>query len=219
MKFHVGNEIVSADYLFGVGVIVLAVIGLGAFLRYTRMGIALRASAENADRAALLGIPVKTVQTISWVAAGAIGGVGVFLRSSMIGIPGDGSLGPMVLLFALAAAVVARMESIVVCMVAGVGIGVVADAAVQRNGSDAMTAPIILALILGALLLQRGRTSRALDTGVSTWPTLKEFRPVPPELRNVAEVRWFRGACAVVVGAFLLAFPWIVGRANYGFAQ
>ena len=219
MKFHVGNEIVSADYLFAVGAIVIAVAALGAFLRFTRMGIALRASAENADRAALLGIPVKAVQTISWVMAGAIGGLVIFLRSSVIGIPGDGSLGPMVLLFALAAAVVARMESITTCLVAGIGIGIIADASVVKNGSDSMTAPIILLVILGALLLQRGRIARAHDTGVSTWQTLKEFRPIPPELRGLAEVRWLKGGCAVVVGGLLLAFPWIVGRANYGFAQ
>ena len=36
-------------------------------------GIALRASAENADRAALLGIPVKRVGTVAWMLAGPAG--------------------------------------------------------------------------------------------------------------------------------------------------
>ena len=133
--FYQGNERLSADYLF-------AVVSRSPsrsprstlFLRYSRMGIALRASAENADRAALLGIPVRTVQTISWVIAGVIGALVVFLRSSVVGIPGDGSLGPTVLLFALAAAVIGRMESITTTLVAGIGIGVVADAVGVAHG-------------------------------------------------------------------------------------
>jgi branched-chain amino acid transport system permease protein len=217
--FYQGNERVSVDYLFAVVTIAIAVTALALFLRYTRMGIALRASAENADRAALLGIPVRTVQTISWMIAGFIGALVVFLRSAVVGIPGDGSLGPTVLLFALAAAVIGRMESIPTTLVAGIGIGVLADSVVSRTGSDSATAPVLLLVVLGSLLLQRGRISRALDTGVSTWQALREFRPVPPELARLPEVRWFRYTAFAVVVALLIGFPHIVGEAKYGFAQ
>ena len=47
----------------------LLVIALGAFFRYTDVGIAVRASAENGERASLLGIPVKRVSTIVWMLA------------------------------------------------------------------------------------------------------------------------------------------------------
>src|SRR5206468_2820410 len=67
--FRIGNERFSYDYIFAVVVIVLVVALLAAFLRYTRIGIALRASAENADRASLLGIPVGRVQTVAWMIA------------------------------------------------------------------------------------------------------------------------------------------------------
>jgi branched-chain amino acid transport system permease protein len=217
--FYQGNERLSADYLFAVVTIAIAVTALTLFLRFSRMGIALRASAENADRAALLGIPVRTVQTISWMIAGVVGALVVFLRASVVGIPGDGSLGPTVLLFALAAAVIGRMESIPTTLVAGIGIGILADAVVADTGSDSATAPVLLGVVLVSLLLQRGRISRALDSGVSTWQAVREFRPVPPELARLPEVRWFRAGAFVVVGALLLAFPHIVGEANYGFAQ
>jgi branched-chain amino acid transport system permease protein len=50
------------------------------------------------------------------------------------------------------------------------------------------------------MLAQRGRLSRALDTGLATWRQAAEFRPMPPELRDVPEVAWAR----VVLGALLV---------------
>ena len=47
----------------------VVIVALAAFFRYTNIGIAVRASAENADRAFLLGIPVKRIQTVVWIVA------------------------------------------------------------------------------------------------------------------------------------------------------
>ena len=47
----------------------LIVGALTAFFRFTDIGIAVRASAENADRATLLGISVKRLSTIVWIIA------------------------------------------------------------------------------------------------------------------------------------------------------
>ncbi|MBV9252696.1 MAG: branched-chain amino acid ABC transporter permease, partial [Actinobacteria bacterium] len=58
-------------------VVPLVMLGLAAFFRYTRVGIAVRASAESADRASLLGVPVKRVQTLVWVIAGGLSGLAV----------------------------------------------------------------------------------------------------------------------------------------------
>ena len=53
----------------------------------TRIGIALRASAENSDRAALLGIPVKRVQTAAWMLAGLLASIAIYFQSPLIGVP------------------------------------------------------------------------------------------------------------------------------------
>src|SRR4051794_39269115 len=56
-KLTIGGVIFNGDY-FAIVVATAAICaGLAAFLRYTRAGIAIRASAENADRASLLGVP------------------------------------------------------------------------------------------------------------------------------------------------------------------
>jgi branched-chain amino acid transport system permease protein len=209
----------SMDYAFGVFMVLVCVVALTLFLRYTRIGIALRASAENADRASLLGIPVRRVQTVAWVLAGTLAGLVIFIRSTIVGVPADGALGYEVLLFALTAAVIARMDSIPVCLAAGMGIGALAESSLVRTGSSALATGIMLGVILVALLAQRNRMSRAMDTGVSTWQAVREFRPVPQELRGTKEVAVLRIGLAVLVGGFLLAAPFIVPEARIGDVQ
>ena len=49
---------------------------LGRLPARTDVGIAIRASAERADRAALLGVPVKRLQTVVWVVAALLAFIG-----------------------------------------------------------------------------------------------------------------------------------------------
>jgi branched-chain amino acid transport system permease protein len=198
---HRGTPILNGDYIFAVVVVLVMCAGLAAFFRFTRMGIALRASAENADRALLLGIPVRRVGTVAWMLAGLFGSLTIFLRAPLVGVPTDGSLGFNVLLFTLAAAVIARMDSVVIAVVSGMAVGILEQASVVKTGSADLSAALMLALVLGALLLQRGSMGRAQDTGMSTWQAVKEFRPTPRELRHLPEVR----AAAAIVGAAALA--------------
>ncbi|HEX2038836.1 MAG TPA: ABC transporter permease [Acidimicrobiales bacterium] len=214
--FQIGINRFSYDYPFTLVVIAVAVGALAAFLRYTRIGIAMRASAENADRAALLGIPVKRVQTASWVLAGTLASVTIFLRSALVGVPTDGTLGPKVLLFALSAAVIARMESIPRCLIAGVGIGILADSILGQTGEDKSATVYLLVALLAVLLLQRGRFSRAEDLQASSWQAVPEFRPIPTELRRVREVAVARVVVAAVVLAVAIGAPFVVETSKIG---
>jgi len=199
-----GNLLYNGDYIFSVVMVLALAGGLAAFFRFTKMGIALRASAENADRASLLGIPVTRVQTVSWMIAGLFGAMTIFLRSPLVGVPVDGTLGYQVLLFAFAAAVMARMESVWLAVLAGFAVGILEQSSVYSTGSNDLSAAIMLAFILGTLLLQRGKLSRAQDTGISSWQALKEYRPIPTELRGLREVqaaRWIAGGIASSSGS------------------
>ena len=217
--FFIGTQKFTHDYTFAVSVVVLCVVLLALFLRYSRIGIALRASAENAERASLLGIPVARVQTVSWVLAGTLAGIVLFLRSTIVGVPGDASLGPQVLIFSLTAAVIGRMDRIGTTLVAGMGVGVLVEASLVRTGSDSLTTGVMLAVILGALLLQRGSMSRAMDAGVATWQAAKEFRGVPTELRNVREVRILRVVLSAVLAIAALGAPFVLDEARIGDAH
>src|SRR6185312_11111170 len=155
------------------------------FLRYTRMGIALRASAENADRAALLGIPVKTVSAVAWGLAGMLSAVAIFFQSPLIGVPSDASLGFDTLLYALAAALIAKMERIGLAIGAGLAIGVIIFSTIGSTGDSSTAEGIMFLLIVGALLLQRRGLSRAQDSGEGTWQSVRMYRPVPRELADL----------------------------------
>lgn len=207
-----GNLLYNGDYLFSVAAVLLLAGGLSAFFKFTKMGIALRASAENADRASLLGIPVKKVQTVSWMIAGLFGAMTIFLRSPLVGVPVDGTLGYQVLLFAFAAAVMARMESIWLAVLAGFAVGILEQSSVYSTGSNNLSAAIMLAFILGTLLLQRGRLSRAQDAGISTWQALKEYRPIPLELRAVSSVVTARVVTGILLVAFVVLAPEMVSE-------
>ena len=217
--FFIGNQKFTHDYTVTVLIVILLVLGLGAFLRFTRMGIAMRASAENADRASLLGIPVLRVQTASWVITGTLAATGLFLRSTIVGVPADASLGPQILLYALAAAIIAKMDNINRCLIAGMGIGVLAESSLVRTGSDSLTTGLMLLVILGALLVQRGNVARALDAGVATWQAAREYRGIPAELAHVKEVRIARGVLYGVLAVAALAFPHVLPEARIGYAQ
>lgn len=218
-NFSIGSTPFTWDYPFTLLIVAAVVGGLAAFLRFTPMGIALRASAENADRASLLGIPVRRVGTVSWILAGSLAGLVIFLRAAIVGVPTDGSLGPKVLLFALTAAVIGRMDSIPVTLIAGMFVGMVAEAAVANTGADSLATAIMLPVILAAMLLQRGRFSRAMDTGVSTWQTVQEYRPIPQELAKVREVVLAKRAFGLLVAGLFLFLPKIVGESQIGYAQ
>src|SRR3954453_17639062 len=213
----IGGVIFSGDYL----AIVIAAAGvcggLAAFLRYPRAGIAVRAAAENADRASLLGVPVARLSTIVWVLAGLCSGIAVYLQAPVTALPTGGAVSPLVLLYGLAAAVVARMESLPVAFGAGMGIGVIQQGAFTGSSKPDDAAALMLPVILAALLFQRRRMARAFDTGVASFRALQEFRPIPVELRGLPAVRRARLGGTGALVALGLAAPFLVGTSRTSF--
>src|SRR4051812_13698230 len=216
-KMTVGGIIFNGDYVAIVVATAVICAGLAAFLRYTRAGIAIRASAENADRASLLGVPVARLSTIVWILAGLCSGIAVYLQAPVTALPSGGAVSPLVLLYGLAAAIVARMESLPIAFAAGMGVGVIQQGAFAGSSRPDDAAALMLPVIVGALLFQRRRMARAFDTGVASFRSLQELRPVPQELRGLPEVRHARTALLVVVGALALAGPFVVGTGRAAF--
>lgn len=199
----------TGDQILIVMVVPPVLAALAFFLLKTDVGIAVRAAAENADRALLLGIPIKRLSTIVWMVAGGLAALTFVLKAPFTGVvPGVASTGPIVLLPALAAAVVARMESLPVAFGAGVALGVM-EQIVRTNtsGSPTFQNMVFLVVILGALLLQRGKLSRAEESGGSSWSATAVLKPIPDELRRLPEVLWAKRAVFGVVALLLLIVP------------
>jgi branched-chain amino acid transport system permease protein len=126
---------------------------------------------------------------------------------------------PIVLLYGLAAAVVARMESLPVAFAAGMGVGVIQQGAFAGSSRPDDAAALMLFVILGALLFQRRRMARAFDTGVASFRTLQEFRPIPVELRSLPEVRQVRAALLGLLAVLGIAAPYVFGSSRVGFCS
>jgi branched-chain amino acid transport system permease protein len=216
VRFSVGQVFLTGDHLTAVAVVGAIVIGLGAFFRFTDMGIAVRASAENGERASLLGIPVRRVSTVVWVIAAVMSAVGVFLRAPLVGLPVTGFVGPSLLLYGLAVAVIARMEKLPTAFFAGMLIGAIDRAAIFSTNRASLANAIMLVVILVALLVQRSGLSRAQEVGASTWQAVKDFRPVPTELRGLPEVNAMRFGFGGLIVALVVTGPFIVRDANTG---
>ena len=175
-------------------------------MRFTNLGIALRASSQSADRASLLGVNVGLVHNVAWIAATLVAAIAMILRAGVLGLPLGPAFGPSVLFRALAAAVIGRMENFAVIFAAACGIGILETAILWNEGSTALLDPVLFVVVLGALLLQR-RRREAPDEGqpVSSWDDAAKVPPVPRELAHLPEVRWAgRGIVAVVALGVLL---------------
>lgn len=203
--------LIRGDEILILAVVPAVIMGLAWFLLRTDAGVALRASAENEDRALLLGIPVYKLGRIVWMIAGGLAALTFVLQAPRSGVaPGVVSAGPAVLLPALAAAVVARLESLPIAFIAGVGLGMM-DQLVRWNfEKPTLTAMAFLVVILVALLAQRGSLSRAMNSESAAFDASGVVKSIPRELRFLPEVRaakWVLGSI-VVLGFILVPAGW-----------
>ncbi len=67
------------------GVTAVVMIAMSLFLKYGRTGRAIRATAQDQEAALQMGIPVGSVQNISFVIASALGGLAGIFFSLYIG--------------------------------------------------------------------------------------------------------------------------------------
>lgn len=208
LSIRIGAKTLAGDEILIMVVVPFVILGLAYFLLRTDAGVAIRAAAENSDRALLLGIPVRRMATIVWMLGGGLSALTFILKAPFSGIVPGVANGPTVLLPGLAAAVVARMESLPVAFAAGISLGIV-EQTVRWNstGSPSFVNVAYLVVILGALLLQKGRFSRALDNVSSSWNSMSVVKPIPQELRHLPEVRGVKIALIAVVTAVMVILP------------
>ena len=192
-------------------VVPLVLLGLITFFRFTSVGVALRAAAEDADRASLLGIPVRRLQSVVWGLASLLAFLAMFMKIGTDGPTLGQVLDPTLLLSALGAAVIGRMERLPTITLSAIGLGIVSQGARFHYSSDAYRSLVIAAIIAIALLVQRRTSlSRLASAATSTWQETREVRAVPAELRHQRAVRISRWALSVLLLIGLALIPIIL---------
>jgi branched-chain amino acid transport system permease protein len=217
LSFHFTIQpiVFSADYLVAVIVAPLAMLGVAALLRFTSIGIAIRASAESADRASMLGVPVKRLQTVVWSVAALLSFTAVFLQAGIQGLPVISSLNLTVLLAGLAALMLGNLVDLPAVAVSAVALGLLQEGVSWHNPSNPeLVEPILALVIVVSLLVRKVGVTRADQDRSSSWNMSAEIRPVPAELRSLPEVRALRWGGATVVVGLALALPWWLAVGN-----
>ena len=211
-RFTIEPVVFTGDHLAVLVVVGAVLVGLTVLLRRTDYGIAIRAAADSQDRARLLGVPIERLSTIVWVTAAVLSAVAIMLRVPMTGfvsftaVSGDGT---SLLLRALAAAVIARMDRLGVAALAAIGLGIVESTAAWSYGNTAYADGILVAIILVALLAQRSTYSRVAEglSASTSFRAIREVRPIPIELRDLPEIRWGSLGGRLSVIAFAVTLP------------
>jgi branched-chain amino acid transport system permease protein len=83
---HIGPAIVSQEYLWVVAISLAVFVVLTLFFRYHRMGVAMRATADDQKAVQACGIPVTVVFSRCWMFACVVAAISGILISSIGGI-------------------------------------------------------------------------------------------------------------------------------------
>ncbi len=140
-----------AVLIFAVAVVLLG--GLKLFLTHTSLGWAIRATAEDADTAELVGINARAVYGIAAAIAVASAGLaGVFLAMRAVFNPYSG---PEQLIFAFEAVVIGGIGSLSGTLIGGIVLGVAQTFGAQINPQGFLIAGhvVFLAVLAGRLVL------------------------------------------------------------------
>jgi branched-chain amino acid transport system permease protein len=117
---EIGGILISKFDLFAAGVAATMVASLTAFFRYTRIGLAFRAVADDQFAALAVGLRLPRIWTAVWAAAGLVALVAGLLWGARLGVQFSLSL---VVLKALPVLVLGGFDSILGAIVGGLLIG------------------------------------------------------------------------------------------------
>jgi ABC-type branched-subunit amino acid transport system ATPase component/ABC-type branched-subunit amino acid transport system permease subunit len=203
-------------------VIPALVLVLAIFLTRTRMGLMVRASAANPDKARLVGIRVFRTANVVWAVSAALAAVAAIALAPVRGVSlagaaaAGGALSYQLLLRALVVALLARMKSLPVALVAGVAVGIV-EVILQQNvdPSDLGVTELWLFLATLVIVLAFSRLSRGVDDGgwkvTATTPLRRVATDDPWWMRHLGRI----GLAAVFAGLVLV--PVFLSRASESF--
>lgn len=135
---------------------IILVIGIWLYLGKTRMGLQMRALANDRNLSALIGIRILKAETIAWAIAGVIAGFTGLMFGDLI------RLEPVVITFlvipSIAAAICGRLDNLVQVLLGGLTMGVIESLLTLQPALKDIRpiAPFVIAA-LALLWMQRGK--------------------------------------------------------------
>jgi len=121
---NIGVEYLPYSALFNIGITALIVVLLTLFLRYTRIGTALRAVSNDPDAAGLSGVDVVRVNQVAWVLGSVLAAIAALLLTPDTNL-NTFSLTLTVILYGVGAAVFGGLVSLPLTFAGGIVLGIV----------------------------------------------------------------------------------------------
>ncbi len=214
ISFHISPAVFTADDVVAVVVSLAALTAIALWFRTTNLGIATRAAGDRRDRAAMLGIPVNRLQTVTWVVAGVLSFLSVFLKAAILGLPLDPTFGLTALASALGALAIGGFTDLPMVAVAAVVIGTLEQGVAwnQPARPTLVLAVIAAVVVVGVFFRQLIRQSRR--TAQSQWALAGGIRDTPAGLGQLVEVRSAAVCGGAVLVALLVTLPLWLGPSS-----
>jgi branched-subunit amino acid ABC-type transport system permease component len=150
---HLGDVVVSYQQLAVLAFAAVAAALLGLFLYRTRLGLAVRAMAQDSEAARLAGISSPTVARFNWaLSAGLAGATGVLVAPLQFVSVGTF---PLLLAKSLAATLVGGLASLALSFAGGLLVGALESVAIVRFSSPGAPELAILLLVVAVLVVRR----------------------------------------------------------------
>jgi branched-chain amino acid transport system permease protein len=159
--FHVGDVLVNYTQVIGLALGIGVTAVTAAFLRYTKLGTGMRALADDREITATLGVPVRRVEAAAWFGSGILSGAAGLLFSNLVGL--DAATLTFLVISSVAAALIARLQSLWVTLAAGMFIGLVTAMAtpILSISQYRDMAPFVIATIALLFLSRHGSLATA----------------------------------------------------------
>ncbi|NUR93421.1 MAG: ABC transporter permease [Nonomuraea sp.] len=202
--FALGPARVTLTQVLALALAIGLTAGTAALLRWTAFGTSMRALADDREISALLGIRIRRVETITWVAGGAVAGLTGLVLGSLTRLEA-GTL-TFLVIASLAAGVVGRFRSLPVTLVAGLAIGLVEalGGAWEATAPFRSVAPFAVAVAVILWLQRRGARARrggTVEVRAAARP-LVTTRPLP-----TGDARWVVLGLALGTAVLAVAVP------------
>jgi len=146
------GKYMSAHEAGAIGVTLVVLLLLYAFFRFTPLGLAMRAAAQNPDSARLVGIRVGWMLALGWGLAAAIGGVAGMMVAPIVYL--DPNMMGGVLLYAFAAALVGGVDNPGGAVLGGFMVGVLENVLGAFVIGNELKLAVALVLIIGVLVVK-----------------------------------------------------------------
>jgi branched-chain amino acid transport system permease protein len=147
-----GIRYMSSHELGAIGVTLAVLLLVYAFFRFTPLGLAMRAAAQNPESSRLVGIRVGWMLALGWGLAAAIGAVAGMMVAPIVYL--DPNMMGGILLYAFAAALVGGIDSPAGAVIGGFVVGVLENVLGAFVIGNELKLSVALVLIIGVLLFK-----------------------------------------------------------------